>query len=208
MNEKLPLPYGNLTFPNTQNQTATLTSTTFNNTITVNGITYPLVDGTDGQAIVTDGNGNLNFETVGGTGNVLSVNGETGAVVLNKTDIGLSNVDNQSVSTILSNSNLTGTSSIEKIIQEVQNYTGAGPHDLTIAGKLNNIVTHNDSSVVTLPLNPDNGFITRVINYGNGSITINTQTPNEIDTIGISIELTNYLDKSTFLFVNNVWNLI
>tara|TARA_Y100000389_G_scaffold192077_1_gene219122 strand:- start:232 stop:858 length:627 start_codon:yes stop_codon:yes gene_type:complete len=208
MNEKLPLPYGNLTFPNTQNQTATLTSTTFNNTITVNGITYPLVDGTDGQAIVTDGNGNLNFETVGGTGNVLSVNGETGAVVLNKTDIGLSNVDNQSVSTILSNSNLTGTSSIEKIIQEVQNYTGAGPHDLTIAGKLNNIVTHNDSSVVTLPLNPDSGFITRVINYGNGSITINTQTPNEIDTIGISIELTNYLDKSTFLFVNNVWNLI
>ena len=208
MNEKLPLPYGNLIFPNTQNQTATLTSTTFNNTIIVNGITYPLVDGTDGQAIVTDGNGNLNFETVGGTGNVLSVNGETGVVVFNKTDIGLSNVDNQSVSTILSNSNLTGTSSIEKIIQEVQNYTGAGPHDLSLIGKLNNIVTHTDSSVVILPLNPVNGFITRVINYGTGSITINTQSPNTIDTIGPSIELNNYLDKSTFLFVNNVWNLI
>ena len=62
--------------------------------------------------------------------------------------------------------------------------------------------------MVILPLNPVNGFITRVINYGTGSITINTQSPNTIDTIGPSIELTNYLDKSTFLFVNNVWNLI
>ena len=88
---------------------------------------------------------------------------------------------------------------LEKIIQEVQNYTGAGPHDLSLIGKLNNIVTHTDSSVVILPLNPVNGFITRVINYGTGSITINTQSPNTIDTIGPCIELTNYLDKSTFL---------
>ena len=68
MDEKLPLLYDNLIFTNTQNQTANLTSTTFNNTIIVNGIIYPLVDGTNGQSIVTDGIGNLSFETVGGTG--------------------------------------------------------------------------------------------------------------------------------------------
>jgi hypothetical protein len=209
MNESLPIPNVNLTFTNAQNQTATATETTFINAIVVNGITYPLVDGSSGQSIITDGNGNLSFDTIiGGASAVISVNGADGVVVLNKSDVGLSNVDNQSIATTLSNSNLTGVSSIEKIIQEVMAYTGSGPHELDVDGKLNNTVTHTSTSVVFLHDTPPDGFITRVINYGVGVVTINTKSTNIIDTIGTSIELPNYLDKATFLFVNNVWNLI
>jgi hypothetical protein len=136
------------------------------------------------------------------------VNKSDNVGVLDKSDIGLSNVDNQSTATTLSNSDLTGISSIEKIIQEVMTYTGAGPHDLADTGKLNNTVDHNGDSIVLLPADPTNGFITRIINYGTGVVTIKTQVTNIIDTIGDSIELLNYLDKSTFLFVNNVWNII
>lgn len=53
-----------------------------------------VTDGTNGQVLSTDGAGALTF--VDQNGAVDSVNGETGVVVLDKTDIGLTNVDNTS----------------------------------------------------------------------------------------------------------------
>jgi len=53
-----------------------------------------VTDGTNGQVLSTDGAGALTF--VDQTGSVDSVNGETGVVVLDKSDIGLGNVDNTS----------------------------------------------------------------------------------------------------------------
>jgi hypothetical protein len=47
------------------------------------------------------------------TDTVLSVNGKTGVVVLNKDDIGLGNVENKSVAEILTNANLVGAATTE-----------------------------------------------------------------------------------------------
>ena len=49
-------------------------SFTFNGTqLTVGALSYPAADGTSGQAITTDGAGNLSFSTIGGTQNLQSV---------------------------------------------------------------------------------------------------------------------------------------
>ena len=56
------------------------TNTNGNITLTPNGtgkvilkvITYPASDGTNGQAIVTDGSGNLSFSTISGGGSGIS----------------------------------------------------------------------------------------------------------------------------------------
>lgn len=58
-------------------------------------LTLPSADGTSGQALTTDGAGQLTFTTVGAAP-VTSVAGKTGAVTLTSSDIGLGNVDNTS----------------------------------------------------------------------------------------------------------------
>ena len=44
----------------------TATTITATNSITGNSITFPTSDGTSGQAIITDGSGNLSFSTISG----------------------------------------------------------------------------------------------------------------------------------------------
>jgi hypothetical protein len=226
MSEALPQPIYKLVVPGTQHQTATETETVFKNAIVVNGITYPLFDGMAGQSITTNGAGTLGFEYVTAdsstkTQNMSSILGETtisGLTIVGNirtdtytnlnTEIGSLINKTQNISLSVGTTNISGKTSIENIIQEVQKYTGVGPHDLSVNGKINNIVTHSGSSVVNLPLTPVDGFITRVINHGSGSVTVHTKSPNIIETLGTSIELLGYLDKSTFLFIDNVWNLI
>ena len=205
MNEIVRLPQANLVFSNTQNQTATANETVFSNTIVVNGIRYPERDGMDGHVIITNGAGQLSFSV---RNLVLSVNNKAGNVVLNKADIGLPNVDDRSVYSILNNSPMTGITSVENFIQKVQTFNGAGPHNIFNQGKSNNIVIYNARSDIILPLDPENGFTTRIINYGNGTVVINAQSPNVIDAFGQLLKLTNYLDKANLLFINNIWNLI
>lgn len=52
------------------------------------------VGGTTGQVLAKDSNVNYDFEWIDITGTVVSVNGETGIVTLDKSDIGLGNVTN------------------------------------------------------------------------------------------------------------------
>jgi hypothetical protein len=56
--------------------------------VTISGISYPDTDGTSGQVIMTDGSGNLTFQTVtgGGTSAVDSVFGRTGAIIADEND--------------------------------------------------------------------------------------------------------------------------
>jgi hypothetical protein len=48
--------------------TSTLGNITASGTISLNSLTYPSTDGFNGQALVTDGSGNLSFDSVGGGG--------------------------------------------------------------------------------------------------------------------------------------------
>lgn len=55
--------------------------------VILDGLNWPQADGTNGQAITTNGAGQLAFTTISGSGAVDSVNGETGTVVLTLDDI-------------------------------------------------------------------------------------------------------------------------
>ena len=50
----------------------TLDDLTVNTSFTSSGLTYPTTDGTNGQAIITDGAGNLSFGTVSGSGSTIT----------------------------------------------------------------------------------------------------------------------------------------
>lgn len=144
-------------------------------------------------------------------GSVISVNGKVGAVVINKADVGLSNVTNESKEQILNNSALTGTATLQNKIEDVQLYTGAGNlYNLDVNGKVNNIINNTTLSTVNLPLSPENGFTQRIINYGTGPVNIFPQSPNGIENFGMGVPLTlnNTLDKVTFLFIDGIWNII
>lgn len=49
----------------------TLTSPVISGTVSINGLTYPNADGTNGQVLSTNGNGQLTFATVSGGGVVV-----------------------------------------------------------------------------------------------------------------------------------------
>ena len=147
----------------------------------------------------------------GGGGSVTSVNGHVGDVVLTPTDIGLGNVNDESKESVLENSVLTGTTNVENIIEAVQSYTGAGnAYDISTDGQYNNVINNVTPSVITLPLNPENGSTYRIINYGTSTIDITPIAPNKIENLepGAPLTLFNYLDKVTLLYIGNVWNLI
>ena len=151
------------------------------------------------------------WERVPNTQAVISVNGKTGAVVLDKTDIGLSNVDNMSVVQILNDSALTGETSVENVAYNVKQYVDADGfvHDLGTDGRVYNTVTHTLASTVQLPVGATNGTVFNVINEGTGLVTVQAQAPNELDTLGVaaSVGLSSYLDKIKLMYVDNVWNI-
>lgn len=148
----------------------------------------------------------------GGGGSVFSVNGKTGVVVLTPADIGLEDVSNESPEEILTDSTLTGTTTLENVIEETKSYTSldGNSYDLSVDGKRNAVIDNSNASTVTLPLAPTNGFSQRVMNYGTGTISIAAQAPDQIVNLGVGsvLELPNYLDNVTLLYIDGIWNLI
>ena len=147
----------------------------------------------------------------GGGGSVTSVNGKIGVVVIDQTDVGLGDVTNESPAEILADSTMTGTTTLENVIEETLVLTGAGnTYDLSVSGKHNAVVNNTTPSIVLLPLTPTDGFTQRIINYGTSTIDITPIAPNQIESLGVGVPLTlsNNLDKVTLLFVSGIWNLI
>ena len=146
-----------------------------------------------------------------GGGSVTSVNGYTGVVVLNSSDIGLGNVDNVSEAQILNNSALTGTTTVENMVGNTRTYTGAGNnYDLAVDGLYNNVVDNATTSIVNLPAAPTNGLTHRIVNYGTGRVDITPQAPDQIAQLGAGnpLYLTNYLDQVELLYVDGVWTTV
>jgi len=94
------------------------------NSLILNGLRFPKVDGTQNQYLKTSGNGTLSWSNVaGGSGAVSSVAGRTGDVVLTKTDVSLGNVDNTSDSAKpLSNATITALAGKEPAITKAQGF--------------------------------------------------------------------------------------
>jgi hypothetical protein len=146
------------------------------------------------------------------SGDVLSVNGKVGHVVIDATDVGLGNVTNESKAVMFNNPTFTGIVRMDNVVMGVRHYTDAdgSVHILASDGKSFNTVTHAGASTVLLPISPDDGTEYRVLNYGTGTVAISAQPPNHLDTLGeaATVQLTNYLDKVTLVYINNVWNIM
>jgi hypothetical protein len=143
---------------------------------------------------------------------VTSVNAKTGDVVITAADVGLGNVTNESKTTMFNNPTFTGTVTMDNLVAGVQQYTDPDgtTHILASDGKSINTVNHAAASSVLLPISPPNGTEYRIINYGTGAVSIVSQAPNILDTIGVaaSTTLPNYLDKLTLIYVDNIWNIM
>lgn len=143
----------------------------------------------------------------GGPSAVLSVNGKTGHVVIDKNDVGLGNVDNVSVSTILDNSQLTGKTNVEYLSYKLTTYLGAGPHDIEVDGSAVNSVIHNGPSSIILPDGPANSSFYTISNDGTGNTVASPQGSDTIDTPAGTVTLFPG-ETAQFLYIFDTWKLV
>lgn len=144
----------------------------------------------------------------GGSSAVLSVNGRVGNVVLDKSDVGLNNVDNASVASILNNSQLTGNTTIESITHGITTYTGAGPHDISVDGSTINTVIHTGTSSILLPETPLNGPLYIINNEGTGTIIVSSQGTDTIATSGLTSVSLLSEESTQFVYINGIWKIL
>ena len=174
---------------------------------------------------VTSVNGQTGDVTISAGGNVDSVNGKTGVVVLNKSDVGLGNVDNvrqystsnpppypvQSVDgatgAVVTNAVKTTPQSLSDTQkQQVRNNIGAGTSSFD--GDYNSLTNKPTIPTKTSQLNNDSGFITDIpiasatqlggVKVGAGlSVTENGVLSATGGGTADSVEWNNVLDKPT-----------
>ena len=173
------------------------------NVVGMTATAHPLPDTSDPTVDVTGGNGNdpYNFDfgipAGGGGGDVLSVNGRTGVVVLDKDDVGLTNVDNvaqysasnpppypvtsvngMTGDVVVSGSGSSGTKQTANIISMYPNdITVQSAYKMVIGDLISYIVKFRNSKSANLNYGVLSGFekpMTTGSGQGAGVILVNT----------------------------------
>jgi len=172
----------------------TLANLNVTSTFTGSGLTYPTTDGTSGQAIVTDGSGNLSFTTIsggsgvpGGSNNQVQYN-DNGSfagsdnLTFDGTNLFVENLDLTSNNESLAQINVSGDANSSVVT--ISNYEG---------GVLGTAVTIDETGGVTASSFSGNGANLTNINY---SVTQNDVTQHQA---ALSITESQISDLQSYL---------
>jgi hypothetical protein len=172
-------------------------------TIKVGAVTYPKIDGTSGQVLVTDGSGNASFRTIDGAGanltdgKILVGNASNIAAPVNfsgditMTNAGVTSIASSAVTfakmqNIATNKLLGRTSSSAGVVEEVS-MSGSGNVSRVILPSYYDNFTLNDSYSGSLiytehgtkpgfPESLSDGFYCTIVNFGGAPCTSNVLT--------------------------------
>jgi hypothetical protein len=197
--------------------------------LTASGLIYPTSDGTVGQAIVTDGNGNLSFDTISGGGG--AINGTGSANYITRWD-GLYSITSSSLyegtsgfigvgtTTPQFKLSVAGTVGIDNYIYhrgDTDTYFGfVANNSFIVSANGDRKITAGDNSVVINELQADSNFIVRTsndsstlfIDGGTDRVGIGTNSPTEkfhVSGSGMLLESPSYSD-SGFTITDDIYD--
>ena len=180
-----------------------VTNVNTSGTIKAGAVTYPKIDGTSGQVLVTDGAGNASFRTIDGAGanltdgKILVGNASNIAAPVNlsgditMTNAGVTSIASNAVTfakmqNIATNKLLGRTTASTGVIEEIS-MSGSGNVSRVIVPTYASMLSLNDSHSGALiytqhnnsPSFPEtlaDGFVCTIVNYGGAVCTSNTLT--------------------------------
>ena len=102
--------------------------------------------------------------------------------------------------------NVANILTVNKVIELVKAYTGAGAHILATDGKRVNTISHTSAVAVTLPTTPPQGTIFTIVNINTGKVTITSGGGDSINTSGnTEFKLNNQNQRVVLQYVGTIW---